>query len=117
MAIGSVAILYFVVTRIPVDYLSCPESASANFRDQHPVLRVLIIVAKNILGWLFIAAGIVMLITPGQGVLSIALGIMMIDIPGKQRLVRRMAARRGVLQALNRIREKAGYPPLESPKD
>ena len=32
-------------------------------------------VLKHVLGWFFIAIGIIMLITPGQGILSILIGV------------------------------------------
>lgn len=41
------------------------------------------LVLKHIVGWFFIVAGLVMLITPGQGLLSIVIGIYLLadEIP------------------------------------
>ena len=36
------------------------------------------LVLKHIAGWFFIVAGVIMLITPGQGILSIVIGIFLL---------------------------------------
>ena len=51
-----------------------------------------------------ILAGLVMLITPGQGVLSILLGLALVDVPGKRTLERKIFQRPPVLKLVNRLR-------------
>ncbi len=114
---GSIVFALMMVSRIPVDYLTRPTAAFESFRNHHPVLRYLLITVKNMLGLLFVVAGVVMLVTPGQGVLFIALGVLLLDFPGKRKLERRLLGSRRVFQALNKIREKAGQPPLNAPND
>lgn len=116
LSIGSVLLLLVLTARIPPDYLTrdVPEKS---FQEYSPLVRILLIIGKNAFGWLLILAGTVMLFTPGQGTLFIALGVLLIDIRGKQAIVRRVVGWRGVLQAINKIREKAGQPPLKAPKD
>ena len=50
------------------------------------------LVLKHVLGWLFIALGIIMLITPGQGILSILIGVYLLadEIPLFGRLKARL---------------------------
>ena len=36
------------------------------------------LVLKHIVGWFFIVSGVIMLITPGQGILSIVIGIFLL---------------------------------------
>ena len=36
------------------------------------------LVLKHIVGWFFIVAGVIMLVTPGQGILSIVIGIFLL---------------------------------------
>lgn len=43
---------------------------------------------KNVFGFVLIVAGIVMLVTPGQGLLTIFLGLAIADWPGKRRFFR-----------------------------
>ena len=50
---------------------------------------------------------------PGQGLLTIFMGVMLIDFPGKHRFERWLVSRRVILAAANRLRAKAGRPPLE----
>ncbi len=117
LSIGSVVFALLMVTRIPVDYLTRPTSGFESFREHHPLLRIVLIAAKNMLGLLFVTAGTIMLLTPGQGVLFIAMGVLLLDFPGKRKMERRLLGSHRVFQALNKIREKAGQPPLNSPKD
>jgi len=51
---------------------------------------------------------------PGQGVLTILLGIMISDFPGKERLERKIVSYPKVLEALNKLRERFGKPPLQT---
>src|SRR5438445_9959440 len=43
--------------------------------DRHPVLRGLGFSIKNLLGVLFVLAGIAMLVLPGQGLLTMLIGL------------------------------------------
>jgi len=69
-------------------------------------------IAKNLVGVVLILAGIVMLIGPGQGVLTILIGLIMVDIPGKRPIEAKIIGRPGVLAAANNLRERYGKPPL-----
>ena len=71
--------------------------------------------AKNLLGATFLLAGLVMLFTPGQGILAVLVGVSLMDIPGKRAWERRIVAYPRVHRALNGIRAKAGQPPLQLP--
>jgi hypothetical protein len=72
-------------------------------------------VLKNALGIVLVVAGLVMLIVPGQGLLTIAVGLMLIDFPGKYRLERWLATRRPVWRSINWLRKRAGRAPLSRP--
>jgi hypothetical protein len=81
---------------------------------RHPLMRLLGIIGKNLLGVLLIVVGMLLSVPgiPGQGILTIAIGVVLLDIPGKQRLVRSIVKRRGVLRSLNRFRAWFGRPAL-----
>jgi hypothetical protein len=82
---------------------------------RHPVLRVLGIAGKNVIGLLLILMGIVMSLpgVPGQGFLTILIGLTLVDFPGKRRLEQRLIRRPSVLRVVNRVRARFGHPALE----
>ena len=56
-----------VVRRMPHDYfLETSEGAEA-LRRQHPALRLMFLILKNVLGFFLVLGGLLMLVTPGQG--------------------------------------------------
>ena len=59
-----------------------------------------------------IRAGIVMLIGPGQGILTILIGLILMDIPGKRPLEAKLIKRPVILAAVNNFRAKYHKPPL-----
>jgi hypothetical protein len=101
-----------LVVRIPSDYFARGKFHRKLWADQHLVLRMVLLTGKNLLGCVFIVTGIVMLVLPGQGILTILAGIMLLDFPGKYRLLRWIVARHQVLRTLNWLRRRAGRPPL-----
>jgi hypothetical protein len=70
------------------------------------------VIAKNIAGLLLVIAGIIMLVGPGQGILTILIGLMLMDIPGKRPLEARLIKRPAILAAVNNFRAKYDKPPL-----
>ena len=117
MFFGSIALVWVLIVRMPADYLTRDHLPEESFRFRHPVLRILLIVLKNVLGLVLVAGGVVMLFTPGQGILLICIGATLLDFPGKPLVIRRLLGRDGVLRAINKIRQKAGKPPLEPPHE
>ena len=71
-------------------------------------LRIL----KNVAGAIALTAGFLMLLTPGQGVLTILVGVILCDFPGKRTLERKLIARPLVLSTINRIRRRHKRPPI-----
>jgi hypothetical protein len=67
---------------------------------------------KNLMGYVLIAAGIAMLVLPGQGMVTMLLGIILVDLPGKYRLERWLVARGPVFRSINWLRRRAGRDPL-----
>jgi hypothetical protein len=69
-------------------------------------------VLKNLIGFVLLAAGIAMLVLPGQGILTMLIGISLVDFPGKRQLERKLIGQPAVLNTINKVREKFGQPPL-----
>jgi hypothetical protein len=108
----AVALRYYLIW-IPPDHFAKGHQPFGAWQNSHPVIRWTLLIGKNILGALLIAAGIVMLVTPGPGWLALLIGLALVDMPGKRALERRILRRPTILQIVNRIRDNAGHPPLE----
>ncbi len=113
MLVASMWIAHRFLTTIPPDYFRHEHKRYDRFKHLHPALRWTLILGKNLLGGLLILAGIVMIFTPGQGVLSLLLGLVLVDVPGKRTLERKIIQRPSVLKVVNRLRARAGQRPLE----
>ncbi len=105
-----------LVMRIPQDYFVHHHRHRAARQSRHPLLNGLLIAGKNLLGALLVAAGILMLFLPGQGLLTLLAGLMIMNYPGKYRLECWLVTRPGVLRAINWLRGKYRKPPLLAPR-
>ena len=102
------------VSRVPSDYFSRRERERMGMRARpKSAVRMIAAIARNALGYILLILGVLMLVLPGQGVLAIIVSLFLIDFPGKHRLERRIIAYAPVFHALNRLRKRAGQPPLE----
>jgi hypothetical protein len=109
--IGGIVGLPLLLMRMPADYFARDRSARSR-QSRHPVVRAVLLLLKNLLGVAALLAGLVMLFTPGQGLVGIVLGIWLLDIPGKEALEKRVIGHPRVLRTINKLRGKAGQPPL-----
>ena len=110
-AVFSVLVAVIVIVRMPANYFS--THYQQDFLPDTPWLaRWGAVIIKNLIGLVLIAAGVVMLIGPGQGVLTILVGLILMDIPGKRPLEARIIKRPTVLAAINKLRERYNKPPL-----
>lgn len=105
--------LPWLVARIPADYFCHRKRHPTPLKQTHPLLRIMILVGKNLFGWVLLLGGIIMLFIPGQGLLTIAMGLLLMDYPGKFTLERRIASNPKILNSLNWLRAKAKAPALE----
>lgn len=110
--VGSLVGIPLLIVRMPADYFLRPEPTPDTWPARHPAVRLVVLVAKNLLGLVLVIAGILMLLLPGQGILAILLGLALLDLPGKRALERRLIRSPAILPAVNAIRAKAGQPPL-----
>lgn len=105
-----VLLLPAMVARLPADYFSSSHRRSPGRQTAFGWTRVL---AKNLLGILFVLVGAALLVLPGQGVLTILIGLFLVDFPGKRTVECAVVRREGIRRILDRIRAKRGQPPLE----
>lgn len=121
--IGSWSVLMFFTTlmvvpmlaiRIPQDYFLHCKRHEVFWSNQHRVVRWFGLIAKNVMGVVFILVGLAMLILPGQGILTIFIGLMLVNFPGKYAVERWCVARGPVLKSINWLRRRAGRSTLEA---
>ena len=109
--ICSLLSIKWLVNQIPNDYLI--KSKTETSLDKLPApLRILIYILKNLIGYLLIIGGIVMLILPGQGLLTIMMGLVLSNYPGKKTFEKKIIASKPILRAINWTRKKSGVKPL-----
>ena len=108
----SLAAVVAVLLALPVDYFRDGGVPAEGPRS--PLLRWAWKIAKNILGLVLIALGLLLSVpgVPGQGLLTIVIGLILLDYPGKRGFERRIVARPAVLGAINRVRARFGRPPM-----
>ena len=100
------------VAQIPEDYFLSSTRKPSKWQEQKPILRLVVIFGKNIIGFSLIIGGLLMLVLPGQGLLTIVTGLLLINYPGKYKLEQRLVAMPSIFKALNWIRVKADKPML-----
>ncbi len=109
MFAGTLIVVPWPVARAPVDYF---------VRDERPPRSPLGWVgfaAKNLLGMVALVCGVLMLVLPGQGVLTLLVAVSLLDFPGKRKLQQKLVKRKGVQRALSWLRKRAHKPEFELP--
>jgi hypothetical protein len=110
--IFTLILLPIVIIRLPTDFFCRPHKKGIQLSPLRLSLRVI----KNLLGYFLLFAGILMLLTPGQGILTMLFGISLMDFPGKHRLQLKIVTSPRVARSLNWLRVKADRPPFELPE-
>ena len=109
--ISIIGISWFVA-QIPEDYFLSVKRKPTKWIEKKPVLRLLVLFGKNIIGLSLLVGGLLMIVLPGQGLLTIVTGLLLINYPGKFRLEQKIVGIPSVFKTLNWIRIKANEPPL-----
>ena len=122
LALASFLSLILVVVLLPAIVLQLPENYFVREKRQpvgrkkgHPVLMGMVNLVKNLLGLLFILAGILMTVLPGQGLLTVLIGMMLVNFPGKYRLEQALIRQEMIARTLNGLRRKARKKPFALP--
>jgi hypothetical protein len=102
----------WLVAQIPEDYFLPKKRQPTQWKQLHPIIRLLALMGKNLIGYGLIVAGVLMLFLPGQGVLTLVMGLLLVDYPGKFRLERKLVKTPAIFNSLNWLRRKAKKPPL-----
>jgi|TARA_A100000164_G_scaffold64260_1_gene52953 hypothetical protein len=100
-----------LVALIPSDYFL--NKTNSTFKSTYPLIWIITIVVKNIIGYTLIIGGILMLVLPGQGLFTILIGLMLSNYPGKYFIERKFIAIPSILRTINWLRKKSNSPPIE----
>jgi hypothetical protein len=109
--IASALLIPWLVARVPADYFARGRHHTP-WQDKHPIVRIFLVIAKNLFGLILVGLGILMLVLPGQGILTIVAGIALIDFPGRHAAVHWLVCKPPVLKSLNWLRKRARREPL-----
>lgn len=114
LLILSIVATVYLILYLPENYFTQPKRIP-RFKVGGKIRwgRLSLFVGKNILGWVLLLLGVLMLVLPGQGVITILVATIMIDFPGKYRLERWLVQRPKVLSAINRLRKRFSKPQLK----
>ncbi|CAC9533161.1 hypothetical protein [uncultured Gammaproteobacteria bacterium] len=100
----------FLLSKIPVDYFVQNKQHKVEIKG---VSGLLIVAIKTIVGLVLLLAGIIMLVTPGQGIISILLGLFLLEFPGKRKLELKFINHEPTFKTLNWLRSKVNHPPFK----
>lgn len=114
--VASIFLVPAAIVRIPEDYFTHDKRPPGIWAGKNPTTRIALAIATNVLGVVLIAAGIAMLLLPGQGVLTLLVGVLLISFPGKYRFEKWLISRKRVLRVINWLRRRRKRPPLQAPK-
>ena len=96
--ITSLAVIPWLVTKIPADYFH-EERRRRDALSERSLALQLLLGFKNLCGFLLLLLGLVMLVLPGQGILTIVIGLFLMNFPGKYELERSLVSRPKVLDS------------------
>lgn len=104
---------YFIVKQIvgrkvPVNAIRSSLSQKMHKNIVRPGMHL----AKILLGLCLVIAGLLMLVLPGQGIITIVIGLSLLPFPGKDKLAHRLLAKKSVRRTLNWLRIKANKAPF-----
>ena len=100
-----------LVARLPPDHFARPAEPAGALGPT----RLAVLFARNAAGLAAVLIGLVMIVTPGPGIVMIVVGLSLAEFPGKHALMRRLASRPQVFAALNWLRRRHDRPPFVHP--
>lgn len=111
--IGSLIVIPWILIKIPSDYFLADKRKKYPWGNCSPIIRLTLNILKNMIGFVLILSGIIMLFIPGQGAITILGGIILMDFPYKYNILRRIIKHPKILSSINALRTKAEQTPLE----
>lgn len=110
LALVSLVLVPVLIIYMPADYFLAAHRRRRRGYKAHGLT-----LARNTLAFILLIAGLLMLVLPGQGLLTIFVALIMSDVPGKYRLERWLVLKPGVLRTINWVRRKYKKSPVKAP--
>ncbi len=108
--IFSLVTIKWLVALIPSDYFVSKKDTK--FKSEYPFIWLISMIIKNIIGYVLIIGGILMLLLPGQGLFTIFIGLMMSNYPGKYYIEKKFIAIPSILKTINWLRKQSNKEPI-----
>lgn len=112
MSIISLVTVPVIIIYLPSDYFIGKKRGDVYYFNLHPILHYTLVVAKNLVGIVLLGLGAILLVLPGQGLLTILIGFLMIDFPGKYKVIRTLVNKKPVYKPINWLRKKFNRGPI-----
>jgi hypothetical protein len=113
MMVTSLVVTPWLLVRMPANYFQQEKPHLVTRLGRATAGKKLLILGRNLLGLVFLVCGILMLVLPGQGLLTLMISFVMMDFPGKFHLEQRLVKVPQVHKSIDWLRRKYGKPPLE----
>ena len=107
----SLVVMPFVVIHLPHDYFARQEHRDSK-SNRYALIQIFFVIGKNVIGWVLLFAGVLMLFLPGPGLLSMLIGLVFATVPGKKRMIKKILGMAAVRTAIASMREKRNKLPL-----
>ncbi|HWL06877.1 MAG TPA: hypothetical protein VNQ76_00530 [Planctomicrobium sp.] len=85
--------------------------------DRHPILHLVWVIVRNILGGILILIGIFFVVFPGPGMPWLLLGLALVDLPGKKKMLHKAVLLPSVQNLLNWFRRRGAQRPFHYPEE
>ena len=118
VSIGYFILMSYIITNMDKRYFIRRKSKGKNadiIPKRTPGKNSLIFIiemVKILIGIGLLVCGIIMLVLPGQGLITMLIGLSLIPFPGKNKLEDNLLSRQSVRSSLNWIRAKAKKEPF-----
>lgn len=103
---GSLVITIWMILSLPADFWQ--ERDSDSKEKNHPAISLL----RNILAVALFPAGLIMLVMPGQGILTLLAAFLVSDFPFRKKIINKLLDSPRIERGLNRIRRRFGKEPF-----
>lgn len=113
MALTSTIALPWLLLHIPAEYFVSKRKPKLNRSPAGWLIWLL----RNTVALILLIVGLLMLVLPGQGLLTLLIAIGASTFPGKYRLERAIIRRQSVFRAANWIRTRYDRQPIIHPDD
>jgi hypothetical protein len=110
--VATLIVVPMILVRMDENYFKSERTLQGRLARSHPVSRILLVLGKNLLALFLLALGVILLVLPGQGLLTLVLGVLLLDFPGRHKLQKSLISRPSILRIVNKLRARYERPPL-----